>query len=71
MGINLGVISNYFITIFTIKGWYDIERYDCSNIENSLNVNSEFEIITFLGAGSFGRVNQVLQRQSEENNVKL
>ncbi len=29
MGIDLGVITNYFITIFTIKGWYDIERYDC------------------------------------------
>jgi len=29
MVINSGVMFNYFRTIYTIKGWYDIERYDC------------------------------------------
>jgi hypothetical protein len=29
MVINSGVVFNYFRTIYTIKGWYDIERYDC------------------------------------------
>jgi hypothetical protein len=42
-----------------------------NNIENRLNVNSKFEIINFLGAGSFGRVNQVIHRQSGEKYAQL
>ena len=40
MGLNLGVLKRYLISIYTIKGWYDIARSDCTlDIEAYLVIN--------------------------------
>jgi hypothetical protein len=55
---------------FEIGFIFNTEKLNINSyIENRLNINSEFKIVAFLGAGSFGRVNQVIHRQSEEKYV--
>ena len=36
MGLNSGVLKRYLISIYTIKGWYDIARPDCILLKESI-----------------------------------
>ncbi len=35
MGLNSEVLKRYLISIYTVKGWYDIARSDCIELKEN------------------------------------
>jgi hypothetical protein len=49
MGLNSGVLKRYLISIYTIKGWYDIARSDCIILQNYNALNKIiFSTVNFI-----------------------